>query len=161
MVEWAVWWNETVDRWRGEGLPKFDNTLRPAGVSRVEKYCPDRYNLCNHFGLDPYFQYWFASAGLGCPHPKSYGGAIISDEAGYERIKPHIYPPIAQALEDIRPWVERQRNGESLCWISIEGFFWFPRTLFGIQDHMDSGVLIFNTDSRLMQAIPAPSRKTY
>jgi hypothetical protein len=149
MVEWAVWWDETMTRWRGEGLQEFDNTLHPAGVSGVAEYCPDRYSLCNHFGLDPYFQYWFASAGPECPHPESHGGSIISNEADYERIKPYLYPPIDQALEDIRPWAERQRNGESLCWISIEGFFWFPRTLLGIEDHM----MAFYDEPELMKRI--------
>ena len=57
MVEWAVWWDLTIERWRGEGLPEFDTSLHPAGVSNVANYCPDRYSICDHFGLDPYFQY--------------------------------------------------------------------------------------------------------
>ena len=148
-VEWAVWWNETIDRWRGEGLPEFDNSLHPAGVSGVANYCPDRYSLCNYFGLDPYFQYWFDSRGPGCPHPEAHGGAIIADQADYERIRPHLYPSIEQAVKDIRPWAERQRRGESLCWISLEGFFWFPRTLFGIQDHL----MAFYDEPELMKRI--------
>ena len=147
MVEWAVWWNETIDRWRSEGLQSFDNTQFPAGSSIQANYCPDRYSLYDHFGLDQYFQYWFESRGASCPHPESHGGAILANEADYERIKPHLFPRIDQEIEDIRPWAERQRQGESLNWITVDGFFWFARTLFGIEDHL----LAFYEEPELMQ----------
>ncbi len=147
MVEWAVWWNETIDRWRSEGLQSFDNTQFPAGSSIQANYCPDRYSLYDHFGLDQYFQYWFESRSASCPHPESHGGAILANEADYERIKPHLFPRIDQAIEDIRPWAERQQQGESLNWITVDGFFWFPRTLFGIEDHL----LAFYEEPELMQ----------
>ena len=37
VVEWAGWWDETIERWHGEKLPR-DLT--------------DRYDICRHFGLD-------------------------------------------------------------------------------------------------------------
>jgi len=149
MVEWAVWWNETIDRWRGEGLQTFDTAKLPAGRSVMANYCPDRYGITDHFGLDMYFQYGLDSRGPGCPHPEFHGGPIIANEADYERITPDLYPRIEQAIEDIRPWAERQRQGESLFWISVEGFFWFPRTLFGIEDHL----LAFYEEPELMKRI--------
>lgn len=147
MIEWAVWWNETLDRWRGEGLKTFDNTNLFAGRSIQANYCPDRYSLYEHFGLDMYYQYWFESRATNCPHPAAHGAPVISDEDDYERIKPFLYPRIDQAVEDMRPWAERQRNGECLLWITVDGFFWFPRTLFGIQDHM----MAFYDEPELMQ----------
>ena len=39
VLEWAGWWNQTIDRWHGEGLP--------ANLT-------DRYDICRHFGLDVY-----------------------------------------------------------------------------------------------------------
>ncbi|HQY94502.1 MAG TPA: hypothetical protein PLS79_23040, partial [Caldilinea sp.] len=43
LLEWAVWWDKTIERWREEGLPK-----------RVKH----RYDLYRHFGLDMYMQDW-------------------------------------------------------------------------------------------------------
>jgi len=31
----------------------------------------------------------------------------------------------------MKPWAARQTAGEAVVWITIEGFFWFPRTLMG------------------------------
>jgi len=29
------------------------------------------------------------------------------------------------------PWIKRQQQGDAVIWITLEGFFWFPRTLMG------------------------------
>ena len=146
-VEWAVWWNETIDRWREEGLQTFDNSEFPAGRHIQGKYCPDRYSLYDHFGLDQYFQYWIESRSEDCPHPEFHGGPIVSNEEDYERIKPFLFPKIGETVEDIQLWADRQRNGECLNWITVDGFFWFPRTLFGIEDHL----LAFYEEPELMK----------
>jgi hypothetical protein len=31
--------------------------------------------------------------------------------------------------------VARQERGEAVLWITLEGFFWHPRRLFGVEDH--------------------------
>ena len=31
----------------------------------------------------------------------------------------------------MRPWAARQARGEAVVWITLEGYFWFPRTLMG------------------------------
>ena len=31
----------------------------------------------------------------------------------------------------MRPWAALQDRGEAVVWITLEGFFWFPRTLMG------------------------------
>ena len=31
----------------------------------------------------------------------------------------------------MRPWADRQARGEAVVWITLEGYFWFPRTLMG------------------------------
>jgi hypothetical protein len=40
--EWAMWWDKTIERWHGEGLPG-DLT--------------DIFDIHEWFGLDPYKQY--------------------------------------------------------------------------------------------------------
>ena len=44
--EWAMWWDETLANWRGQGLP--------AGLESV-------FDVADYFGLDPYQQFWFST----------------------------------------------------------------------------------------------------
>jgi hypothetical protein len=119
MMEWAGWWDKTIERWRGEGLPE-----------------ADRYALYRHFGLDVHYQDWFPTRRKGCPVPASHGAGIIAGEADYERVRPFLFPDLAF---DRRLWAARaaeQARGEAVLWFTVEGFFWFPRTLFGIEPHI-------------------------
>jgi hypothetical protein len=121
ILEWAGWWAQTLDRWRGEGLPA---------------ELADRYAICRHFGLDIYKQDWFRPCGPECPRPPSHGAGLIEDDAGYERLLSHLYPsqPVDAGL-----WRERageQARGEVVLWFTVDGFFWFARRLLGIERHL-------------------------
>ena len=61
VVEWAGWWNQTLERWYGEGLSKDI----PRGL------------IQNHFGLDPMHRFWFHSVSQGAPSP-AYNGRFKS-----------------------------------------------------------------------------------
>ncbi len=121
VVEWAVWWDKTLERWRGEGLPS---------------HLSDRYEVASYFGLDPWFQDWLSPRKPECPLPASEGQGIIADEDDYERILPHLYPADAVDSAQWSSWAVRQAAGEAVLWFTVEGFFWFPRTLLGIEGHM-------------------------
>lgn len=54
LVEWAVWWNETIERWYRGGL---DSSLK------------NRYDLYKHFGLEQYKQIWVPGILPSCPQP--------------------------------------------------------------------------------------------
>ncbi len=118
-IEWANWWNRTIDRWCGEGLP-----------------VRGRYGLYEYFGLDPYFQTWLRARGDSVPAPQQHGGAIIRNMDEYMALRPHLYPPQPQALELLESWQARQEAGTAVVWMTLEGFFWFPRTLLGIEEHL-------------------------
>jgi hypothetical protein len=120
IVEWAVWWDKTIDRWHGEGLP--------AGIT-------DRYDLYRHFGQDLWFQDWFRARDPDCPTAPSHGAGILADEAGYRRIHKHLYHASIDHDRWAR-WAELQRRGEAVLWFTLVGFFWFPRTLLGIERHL-------------------------
>ncbi len=49
----------------------------------------------------------------------------------YLNVRPRLFPQHAQAIELMRPWAARQAAGEAVVWITLEGYFWFPRTLMG------------------------------
>lgn len=121
LLEWAVWWDKTIERWRGEGLPS---------------HVRERYDLYRHFGLEMYMQDWIQTYKPGCPKPASHGAGIINDEASYERVRPFLFPRNAVDHRRWEEWAELQARGEAVLWFTLDGFFWFPRQLLGIERHL-------------------------
>ncbi|HUT56261.1 MAG TPA: uroporphyrinogen decarboxylase family protein [Phycisphaerae bacterium] len=120
IVEWASWWDKTIDRWHGEGLPP---------------ELTDRYDICRHFGLDVLKQDWLRQRTDGCPEPASHGAGICADEADYERLRPCLYPDDVVDKAKWAAWADEQARGEVALWFTVDGFFWHPRMLFGIERH--------------------------
>jgi len=121
VVEWAPYWDKTVERWHGEGLPA--ELTDPADIR-------------DYFGLDRYLQLYVFPRGPECPSPSGHGAAIIKDESDYEQIRPHLYPEAAFEKDLLKRWANEQASGDAVIWFTLEGFFWFPRILFGIEGHM-------------------------
>lgn len=123
LLEWCHWWDKTVERWVNDGD-------LPATLT-------ERYALCDHFGLDMYKQGWFGALGT-VPYPKVHGAGIIESQADYERLRPQMYPDPASAVDKAiwSQWAAQQARGEAVLWFTLEGAFWWPRTLFGIEPHM-------------------------
>lgn len=121
-VEWASWWNLTMDRWAGEGAPRQEG--------------PD--TLQNYFGLDPLRQIWVGGMGPGCPAPAYHGAGILENEEEYEAMLPCLYQQslIDAAAATAEAWREGHERGDYAAWLTLEGFFWFPRKLFGIEPHL-------------------------
>ncbi len=46
-------------------------------------------------------------------------------------------------------WAEKQKRGQAFVWISLDGFFWHPRQLLGIEPHLYA----FYDDPELMHTI--------
>jgi hypothetical protein len=120
VLEWAPWWDQTLDRWRTEGLPE---TLT------------DQVDVQRHLGLDPIRHVWLASVGPDAPKPEAHGAGILKDEADYGRLLPALYPTELDA-DALRRWAAEQERGALVVWITFDGFFWFPRKLLGIQRHL-------------------------
>lgn len=120
LIEWATWWNLTIDRWRSEGLP---SDLDGAGIKR-------------YFGLDVDYQHWFGVFKPSVPSPKEHE-PWVTDDASYYALRPHLYPDPPRFDDPV--WSERikeHERGESLIWFSLSGFFWQPRVFFGIEPHL-------------------------
>ena len=118
VMEWAGWWDLTLNRWAGEGLPLTMNS-------------EERFRA---LGLDPHRQFWFSTKTPSCPKPSRHGGGIIEDEADYERILPELYP-LDRELSRMDTIRERD---DIVTWYTLSGAFWFPRELFGIENHLYS-----------------------
>jgi len=121
VIELASWWDKTLVRWRNEGLPM---------ELQID------YDIRDYFGLDSHRQCWIPACGAECPQASGHGMPVISDRADYIRIKPHLYPKNQLDTDALRDLSERQQRGELIVWLSVEGFFWFPRVLFGIEPHL-------------------------
>lgn len=124
MTEWASWWNLTLDAWYGQGL---------------DRSIPwDK--ICVELGLDYQRQFWFPSRAGTCPSPKSNGAPIMETEDDYETLLPHLYPEngIDGMLAELKRLKPMHDAGDVFIWFSMDGAFWFPRTLFGIENHLYS-----------------------
>jgi hypothetical protein len=138
--EWAMWWDQTIARWRAEGLP----AALPDDVFAIHDY----------FGLDPYKQFWFSTTEPTIEAVQHHVEGVVATMDDYLRILPRLYPPHAEAIQGMAAWAARQRAGEAVVWITLEGFFWFPRTLMNFERQMlafyDQPELIHRINSDLL-----------
>ena len=121
--EWAMWWDETIARWHGEGLP------RELKFNQV-------FDIAQWFGLDPYQQFWFSTTDPTIEATQHHVEGIVANMDDYLRIRPQLFPNHSASIETMRGWAERQARGQAVVWATIEGFFWFPRTLMGFEKLM-------------------------
>lgn len=121
IIEWATWWDKTKENWFREGLPPMDNE-----------------RLCAHWGHDPLKQFWLPTLDEGCPQPAHHGAGLIEGEAGYDAILPHILTDsLLERIEEAVAGYAKAHAGEDIAyWFSLDGFFWYPRKLFGIENHL-------------------------
>ena len=118
-----MWWDETIARWHREGLPA---SLKFSQVFEISEY----------FGLDPYMQFWFSTTEATIEATQHHVEGVVSNMDDYRRIKPRLFPDHSRSIEGMRPWAQRQQRGEAVVWCTLEGFFWFPRTLMGFNQLM-------------------------
>ena len=97
VLEWAEWWDQTIERWYEEGLPK---------------NLTDRYSICQHFGLDIFKQDWFSICTTECPKEKEHGYGIITSEQDYENILPFLYPENALDTAKWEKWAKELKMSE-------------------------------------------------
>jgi hypothetical protein len=134
--EWAMWWDQTIERWHREGLPG------ELSFSQV-------FDIAQHFGLDPYQQFWFSTTDPTIEATQHHVEGIVANMDDYRRIRPQLFPCHDAAIATMTAWAERQRQGEAVVWCTLEGFFWFPRTLMGF----DKLMLAFYDQPELLHAI--------
>ncbi len=122
VIEWAGWWDKTITRWHGEGLPE---------------ELTDAFEIRRWFGLDDLQQEWFPATLPDCPVPPNGRRHWIEDGVGYDDLRPWLFPdPVPFDREKARAWAAAQQAGDLVVWITLNGFFWFPRGQFGIEGHL-------------------------
>ena len=128
MTESYWWWDKTLARWAREGLPA---NLLPAseGMANFNGHAAIR----QHFGLDDHRCFWFRPLTLPVPE---CGPGPVRDMDDYRRLRPHLFPEQPYDVDRMREWAALQARGDAAVWVYFEGFFWFPRVLFGIEEHL-------------------------
>jgi hypothetical protein len=121
--EWAMWWDLTIDRWHAEGLP------RGLEFSQV-------FEIAEFFGLDPYQQFWFSTTDPTIEATQHHVEGIVAYPDDYRRVRPDLFQCHDAAIASMAGWAQRQRAGQVAVWCTLEGFFWFPRTLMGFEKLM-------------------------
>ncbi|MCL2508296.1 MAG: hypothetical protein FWF05_03875 [Oscillospiraceae bacterium] len=109
-IEWAAWWDKTIDRWENEGLPslEWEDSLRYFGL-----------DVMRWLGVEPRAE-------------------LIRGEDDYERLRGEFYceESIDRMLREAERLAPRHERGEFTVRFVINGFFWYPRRLFGIEGHL-------------------------
>ena len=108
--EWAMWWDKTIARWHGEGLPR---TLQFNQVFEIAQY----------FGLDPYQQFWFSTTQATIAATQHHVEGMVANMDDYRRILPKLFPDHSPSIAGMQPWAARQARGEAVVWVTLEGFF--------------------------------------
>lgn len=116
IIEWAGWWQATMDRWHQDG-----------GLPATMTDCNE---IRRHFGLEIYQQDWFGTG--------SNEREIIGSMDDYEREQrlDHLFPAPNVNHAQWRQWAEQQKRGEIAIWFTLDGFFWCPRKFLGIEPHL-------------------------
>jgi uroporphyrinogen-III decarboxylase len=60
----------------------------------------------------------------------------VKNKEEYYDLIPYLYPMDILDKEMLGYWSQKQNQGEMVVWITLEGFFWHPRSLLGIENHM-------------------------
>ncbi len=122
MIEWAGWWDKTQARFQKEGIPEH--------LSREE--------IREYLGLDMMRQFWISPKGKDISEMRQKKRKASRTWIPTLGLKEMLYPQ--DAVEVRRGQIEKLKalheSGDCAVWITLEGFFWFPRTLFGIEGHL-------------------------
>lgn len=122
VIEWAGWWDMTLDRWKAEGL-RDDITMDES---------------LEYFGLDNLTM--IGAMGISGKLPRSPINAdrIITDEDSYERVREYLFTDesIESLIQAALGFKERHDRGDIIVRLWLDGFFWLPRVLFGIESHI-------------------------
>lgn len=139
-------WYLTTNRFEEEGLDaemvKKGNGVIPPEIAAAEKYFPvtwgkqiQEYENC--LGFDPVRRIQFV-----LPFRLLGEGGRVAKEADWERLKAYTEKELAlyfteEAIENAYREIKiEHEQGDYPIRMNIEGFFWIPRELMGIEEHL-------------------------
>jgi hypothetical protein len=116
-------WDKTLERWHGEGLP--------SSVS-------DPVSIQNFFGLDNHRWWWMAPPLPTIPAREGWhlNSGMVNDQKEYDSL---VAPCLREILIDkvlLEQFAVEQSSGNYFMWMMVDGFWWFPRKILGIEKHL-------------------------
>ncbi len=125
MIEWATWWDKTIEAWVKQGFQcdEFPGLPKNAAIAKT-------------LGLDMQLQRWYGFRTKRTPVPAYHGAPLVTSMEEYERILPTIFPENPVDIDELKLFKQYQDTGEAIVWITLEGPFWGPRGLMGIEGHL-------------------------
>jgi hypothetical protein len=121
----------TVARWRAEGLPDSVRT---------------QAEFHDYFGLTSleFFSIWPDLDGMNCR-------GKVGSVSDFNAVRAGLYDleKVRRRMRDYREALAVQDRRDGLLWVPLHGFFWHPRDLMGIADHLT----MFCTDPALMHEV--------
>lgn len=138
-------WDLTVRRWNAEGLPEYmtPEWMYPPAPDRSHEICNDmmterEYQYEKYLGFDGIIRLffnipWFRFAA---------GRPPVKTAEDWEELKQKVEQELETYCTDeaIRTiygkYAEGHKHGEYSIRFEIRGFFWTPRDLFGIEEHL-------------------------
>jgi hypothetical protein len=123
LLEWAAWWDKTVERWHGEGL---DKEL-------------DGIELLKYFDLDVHYREWFnprGSFGELKEGKERWAGVVSSLDEYEEKVTGLVADGPCIDKSRLNMIAEQYEKGDAIYWLQVDGFFWFPREILGVEPHM-------------------------
>jgi len=122
-MEWICWWDKTIERWLSEGLPQ--------GLSRED--------TLRYLGLDVHEWLWHTPRWyVQRPAGRARSLGVIESEADYDQRVAPAFANTSIDVEKFRRIAAAQSRGEVIVWLQFDGFFWFPREIFGVEAHLYS-----------------------
>ena len=122
-VEWAAWWDVTMNGFIKDGMPTlgFDESLK-------------------YFNLDT--MYCIAAPTIlgDAPQPAHHGAGIMETEEDFRALEKYLLTDqaIDAVVAQAKALKEAHDKGDCIIRLWLDGFFWYPRTLFGIENHLYS-----------------------
>lgn len=121
-IESYWWWDQTLARWYDEGLPR-ERT--------------DHTEIARYLGLDTHRIFWITPRSrLEIPRGRCRDSGLIHNAAEYDALVPPIFEGPAFDGDEIEKIAEESRQDDVFLWLQIDGFFWFPRELLGVEQHL-------------------------
>ena len=122
IFELAGWWPETLKTWQKDGLD-------------FESFNKNSYE---YMGMDDHREFYIKCKTEKFEYTEKPNEPKITNARDYHIFKKdHLFPEdwIIKNTDRIECLKEMQSRGDIAVWVNFEGFFWFPRTLFGIEPH--------------------------
>jgi hypothetical protein len=91
-----------------------------------------------YFGLDPCVQTYLGARSNETPKPPKHGDGIMKTASEYKEIKKTMYYNPSNRIN--KDYIDnlKKTHEDTIYWLTLDGFFWLPRELFGIEAHLYS-----------------------